>query len=453
MSRALACFGLCCSLLLPTGTAQAWELETHVGLTHQAALQGRLDAWLRERGLGSGLYETLALEPRARRAAREAERYALDDRGLLDELGSLDAALGVSPDGARQPALAWMLAGAALEGARMDRVRNHFLDPRHGGGLAERGPNGSERLRIDGARDGSGTVRGVFTGANFDGTGERADRWIESVDNPLSRIRLLDELERAAVSGTPAGRQAALARALVCMGALEHVLQAVGDPAHARGDFTVNYSSAGAPLEHWAAQRYGLSVPPAAPPGSTATRLAAFITAPDGSGLGDEVARAFVSPGTLPGMEGALPQPRLQPGPEPQGILAGPLVHELVVYRRVPGGVSYTLSPAALAEAAEVLLPRIARRSVQLLDFLLRGALVPSDDGGFRVGPLGLGRGHLTYLEEGLDGIRRVVISRTTEGGAPGTVLLTGNPSARGVLSFRGVDENGEPIALSAVRR
>jgi hypothetical protein len=405
------------ALLFLSGTASAWELETHVGLTHQAALHSRLDAWLRERGLSSGLYETLALAPQTqRRVNRESDRYTLDDRGVLDELSRLDAALGVSPDGARQPAVGWLLAGAALEGSRMDRVRNHFVDPRHGSGLAEQGPTGSQRLRVESARDGSGTIRGIFTGANFDGTGERADRWLDSPENALSRTRLLDELERASIAPTIAERQTALARALLCIGALENVLQSVGDPAHARGDFTANYTQAGAPLERWAAMRYGRSVPAQGPDSPAPVLLAHFIVAPDGSGLADEVARGFVPPGS-----------------------------------RAPGQGPGKVSPGAVAMAADSLLPRIGRRSSQLLDFLLRGAIVADEDGGFHVGPLGLGKGHITYVEENIDGTRRVVLQRDTQGGAPGATLLAGIGRGKGVLVYRGTDANGEPIVLSAI--
>ncbi len=428
---ALAGFG---ALLVAAPAARAWELETHVGLTHRAALASRVDAWLRARGLDAGLYEIIAL----------------GDRALLGELALVDAALGVTPDRARQPALAWLLAGAALEGARMDRVRHHFVDPRTGGGLDE--------------DDAAGTVRGLFTGASFDGTGMRADRWLDAATNALSRPRLLDDLERAAAAEQPAEREAALARALVCAGALAHVLEAVGDPAHARGDFAVNYGAAGAPLERWARDRYGLAVPAPAPRGPAPARLASFVTAPDGSGLADEVARAFLSPGTLPGGGRALAAPPLEPGREPSGVVAGPWVRTLVGYRRTGRGVEYTFTPAALAEATDALLPRIAARAASLLDFLFRDAIAIRRDGDgltVAVGAEALGRGRFALFAEQPDGRRTRLLERETRGGAAGTALAELDAAAakafagarRVVALYRGVDAAGEPIVASAAAR
>lgn len=449
---------LACGLLFAQ-PARAWELETHVGLTNRAALHSRLDGWLRAHGLTSGLYDTLSLEPGARRQANDAARYVLDDRSLLDEISQLDSALGVSPDGPRQPALAWLLAGAALEGARMDRVRNHFLDPHaHDGALAEDGSNGSARTRLDAARDGSGSVRGIFTGANFDGTGLRADRWIDSRNNALSRTHMLDELERAATAETEPQRRAALARALVCAGSILHVLQAIGDPANARGDFTVNYTIAGAPLERAALLRYGRSVPEPGVPGAPALVLARFFTSPDGTGLGDEVARSFVSPGTLPGGAGALPLPKLSPGPEPHGLLPGPWVKMLATYRRGADGVHYALPPEAFAEAVDALLPRIARRSAQVLDFLFTDALEFRLDAGdplsIRIGAGALGKGTIALYLETEDGKRTQLIKRDTQGGLQHAELATAGttlPVGRSLVAvYRGLDASGDPIVSTA---
>jgi hypothetical protein len=410
---------LYCALLFlsaASAPASAWEVETHVGLAHRAALHSGLDAWLRARGIESGLYEVLALQPEAHRdAGSDPLHVLLADRGLLDELARVDAALGVSPDGARQPALAWMLAGAALEGARPERARNHFARPVPGG--------------------------------------VRADRWVEALDNALSRGRMLDVLDRAASGETPAVRQAALARALVCAGAIVHVLSAVGDPAYARGDARVNFHDAGAPLERVAQRRYGRSVPlPIAEEqvGPAPAQLPRFFTTPDGTGLGDLVARSFVSPGTMDGSWGA---PRLAPGPEPSGVVPGPLVHTLVAYRRESGGVRYTLTPAALTEAVDALLPRIARRGAQLLDFLFRGTIgVTRNDKEIRfaVGALAIGPGHVTVLNEDAHGKRTPHFNADTAGGPPGTFLHSFRGVGQPVLVYRGVDRNGEPIVLTA---
>ncbi len=450
----------------------AWEIETHVGLTQRAAMASQLDRWLRAQGLAAGMRDGLALEMRVDKVQKIARPVRAEDRGLLDELSMLDSALGVAPDGARQPALSWLLAGAALEGARIDRIRHHFVDPRrgfgadHATGLIE----GGAAARIGGLGTGLGSLRGVLTGASFDGTGDRADRWMDApvAHNPLSRRCMLDELYTAATAPEGAVRAAALAHALLCAGAVLHVLEAVGDPAHARGDFAVNHGVARAPLARWAALRYGLSVPAPMEGAVPRVRLAAFVTTSDERGLADEVARSFVSPGTMPSSARALPLPALTAGREPQGSLAGPSVAHLVAYERMGGEhVRYTLPANAIAEAVDALLPRIAADATLLLDFLLRGSLrievTPAvDRAPLKVtvhdGQLALGPGQIELFLESRDGVRRRVQGGPTQGtkaGNPmadfelGSSVTRPTDDQRVIAVFRGTDENAEPIVLS----
>ncbi len=452
---------------------RAWEIETHVGLTQRAAIASQLDHWLRAHGLAAGLREGLAIELRFDPARKEQRPVRDEDRGLLDELATLDGALGVAPDGARQPALSWLLAGAALEGSRIDRISNHFVDPRrgvgalHSTGLAE----GRVAARVAGLRSGLGSLRGVLTGAAFDGTGERADAWMDAPAsrNPMSRARMLDELYAAATAPAVPARGAALAHALVCGGALLHVLEAVGDPAHARGDFAVNYGTAHAPFARWAALRYGLSVPSPSEGGATRTKLSAFVTTPDGRGLADEIGRNFISPGTMPGTPRALPSPRLVAGLEPRGSLAGASVAHLVAYERVsPREVHYTLPAYAVAEAVDVLLPRIGADATLLLDFLFRGSLrvqitAATAQTPLKVsvtnGSLALGAGQIELFIESKTGVRRRVQGGLTQGSQAsnpiadfelGGAVRRPDDDHSVVAVFRGVDEHGEPLVLSA---
>ena len=86
---------------------------------------------------------------------------------------------------------------------------------------------GSVAARVAGLGTGLGSVRGTMTGAGFDGTGERADRWIGApvARNPMSRACVIDELYLAATSPAATARASALAHALICAGAVLHVVE------------------------------------------------------------------------------------------------------------------------------------------------------------------------------------------------------------------------------------
>lgn len=403
-------------LLVSATAASAWQIPTHVGITHRAIQRSTLDAWLRKNGLGDGLYEVLGL------AKRPTTAGPIDDAALLEELATLDASLGASPDHGRQPALAWVLAGAALEGADMQRVRNHFVNPRTHRGLDEHARFADGKSTLDGARQGISTVRGLLAGGAFDGTGLRADVWVELERNPLSRPHFLDALYRAHTARSATERASWLARALVCVGSMLHVLQAVGDPAHAHGDFAVNYLAAGAPLARWVDARYGTATPPALQAGAARARLRSFFTSDDHSGLADQVARTYGSPGAPSGL------PMRNP-----------------------------------AEVADELLPRLAAESAALLDFLLRGSLQLSaaryEKGvlkiDLQVGSVPIGAGELELYEEEADGTRTRISSGHVAGGVSGVTLRSFSDDElpagrRRIAVFRGLDGNGEPIVLAA---
>src|SRR5262245_19801792 len=94
---------------------------------------------------------------------------------------------------------------------------------------------------------GTGSLRGVFTGASFDGTGRPSLDWMTAEDNDLGLVRLLDARERAVSSASPAAREAALAEALVVTGALLHLVQDAGEPALVHGDYRVEFKRDGGP--------------------------------------------------------------------------------------------------------------------------------------------------------------------------------------------------------------
>ena len=396
--------GVTVGLSMFGSAARAWELETHVGLTQRAVQHTGLDAWLRRHGQDAGLQEELDLRG-------EDGKLAPRDAALLGELSAVDAALGAVPDSGRQPALDWLLAGTALEGIGIEHIRNHFLDE-HQHGLDERERLSSMRVRFVDVRAGLGTLRGAFTGVNFDGTGMAADRWVDAKSNSLSRPTLVAAQLEAVRAPTPRLRAAALARALVATGAVLHVLEAVGDPANARNDFYTSVLVAHSPLERYAAERYGMLVPSALGKGPPRETLAAFFHASDGTGLTDEVRRAYLSPAT----QATRP------------------------------------TTADLAATADTLLARIGAESAALLDFLFRGTLELEQTEGVVVVRAGLGLGAGTfelYLDDA-DGRRSLVRKREVASIAAGGELTRFEhlDAARAVVVFSGVDAAGEPVVV-----
>ena len=226
------------ALLACPSPARAWRPVTHAGLAEKAALASTLQAVLVDRlGRGLGLYEPLALTK------------GPADQALLQAVTLLDPADGDVPDGKRQSALGWLIAGAVLEGAPEGRNRHHLLD--------------------------------------------EATGWLTSPKNDWNLPRLLDERERAATASAPQEREAALARALVATGALVHVLTDVGEPSHARSDLEA-LTVEDAPLERWVAARYGREALPEAN-GEPIARphLADYLHDASGGGLADDVSHRF----------------------------------------------------------------------------------------------------------------------------------------------------------------
>ncbi len=409
MTRSLRA-GVLSGFVIFGASAWAWQLPTHMGLTHRAVQRSTLDTWLRHHQLGDGLYEILGISKRG------------DDAELLGDLAVLDASLGASPDSGRQPALGWLLAGAAVEGTDIQRIRHHFVDPRTHKGLDERARFSDGKSSIDGSKQGLTSVRAMLAGATFDGTGIRADEWVDNDRNPYSRGHFLAALQRTHTAATPMERSAALARALVCAGSILHVLEAVGDPAHAQGDFAVNYLRAGAPLERFVEDRYGMETPPALQAGAPRKRLRDYFTTDDATGLADQVAVGYGSPG------------------RPSSPMS------------------------ANADVAEQLLPRIAAESAALLDFLFRGSIVLSEARyqkglmkiDLEVGALPLGAGEIEIYDENSNGVRTRIARAPTSGGASGAVLMSFTDvelpaGAKKIAVYRGLDAAGEPLVLGAV--
>jgi hypothetical protein len=440
MTRVFVCIAICTAVCTD---ARAYDPPTHAGLTERAALASSLHKRLMERlGRPLGLYEPLRLD--------------LNDGDLRQRLSRLDPEGGFAPDerGAAS-ALAWLTAGAVLEGVPAHRTRNHFFDPTNGAGLSD--DDGSPlRTRFADVSNGIGTVRGIFTGANFDGTGVASPAWLAGPRslNDWGLGRFLDERERAAAAPLAAEREDALARALLAAGAILHVLEDAGDPAFVRNDFRIELEQNGAPYDRFVERRYGrLAVPE--PGGAPIARahLEEYFRDHQGGGLAERTARRFFTDGTLPGT-GRYSLPVASAGRAAHGWAQSDDLRHLLAWRRYGDEIVWTLDDRCRLDYAEALLPEIGRYAAGALELLFRGRLdLAEKDGALHVavGELALGAGRVTIFADTPDGARKPILSRAVSGAAPGEELgFASRPAgtAHATALFRGVDTAGEPIVI-----
>ncbi len=372
---------------------------TQAGLVEKAALASDLHRVLIEQfGQPMGLLEPLRLQGVPAVGSPEA---------LLERaLATLDPAEGYRPDRQRGlSALGWLGAGAVIEEVPAERGRHHFFDPTTGRGLDDgahlAGTVHALRLAIDGPVG----VRGVATGSAFDLTGKPATEWLVSPENALSVVQLLHWVGRAGSGETAAVRNDAVARALLCAGAISAVVADTGDPAHARNDFRTAYRSRGevgpwderSAYELAVARAYGRSAVPEPAARKLRPNLAAFISAPDGQGLADRTARAFFSAGTVPEPVFAdrqstprsiadrarlslrHPHPTVSalslpagPGATTVRYLRDDKGRRILAYRREPAQVRFFLDEAVYADTAAAQLPEIGGYLIGVLEHLFR---------------------------------------------------------------------------------
>ena len=424
------------------GVARAYDPPTHAGLTEQAALASTLHRKLVDRlARPLGLFERLRLEP---------------DAELRHRLDRLDPEGGFVPDerGANT-VLAWLTAGAVLEDVPAHRERNHFFDPSSGAGLDEMGQL-ALRTRLTDVQTGIGSMRGVFTGASFDGSGVASYAWAIAprAQNDWGLNRFLDERERAATSSRPAERDQALVCALLAAGALVHLVEDAGDPALVRNDFRVALEADDRSYERFVVTRYGrVAVPEPGGAAIVKSRFLELFRDGSGGGLAERTQRRFFSPGTLPDSgRYALPEAHARSGPA--GWARSEDVPHLAAWRRTQSGVSWSLDERAFADTARLLLPEIGRYATGALEFLFRGRLaVTTADDLVRVklDEIGLGAGTVTLYADGESGTRQKLVADKVTGARPGTELLKAPrpPWARQVAAvFRGYDDAGEPIVI-----
>jgi hypothetical protein len=458
--RPLRRLAMVLALALVPATAAAWEPQTtHAGLAEQAALAARLHKRLVSLGFVGGLFEPLTIPP-------------ADAPALFSAIKLLSPTHGSVPDArGRQAALAWLTAGAALADIPASQAANHFFDPATGAGWVppQRGLGGRLRELV-----GQGAVpdRGI-----------PAADWLTAKTNPFNLDQFLNQYAKAVSATTPGERSRYMAAALVAAGALLHTLGDLGAPSRVRGDAAAQLEPLGAGpddlgsrFERIAALTYGRLGVPA--PSRTVTRshLRDFITAKDGGGLADLIARSYFSPHTLPEPTRvsdnarpalARPQPALPTRLnlmaahyEDGATLRSPSGTCLARYRVERDVLTFSIDDDCALDQLAVILPEVAAYEAGLLDFLLRGELTISAGGQITVAGTGLGAGSVEILVEDDRGVRTSIATAAVaapaapaaaagSGSAAPTSLASVAAPATGtrvVAVYRGVDAAGEPI-------
>jgi hypothetical protein len=460
---ACACAGFGASVVVAP-RARAWEAETtHAGLTEQAALASKTHAWLQTAlGRRQGWYETVTV-PRVEAVA------------LYQKLANLEPSTGAVPDNrGNLTTLGWLVAGSILEDLPPQRGRNHFFDPIHHTGLTGEGTHGW--FTATGPK-----LLGSLLGERLPDHGVAAPDWILAKENDLGLTRFWRELELAATAPEGAARDLHLALALICAGAMAHVLQDMGSPSRTRDDLAAHLESLGAGpsdrgsrFERLAGVLHGSLGVPAPAQVEHRQRLRDFFTAADGKGLADLTNTGFYSAGTLPAerileidqkpaevladvtrsQRFASPRPKemtLRAAAGPDGATIRDSKGTCLASYRVDGRqLSFSIPDQCALEQLAVILPRVSGYTAGLLDWLFRGALsVEADVDTISVTAVGekLGGGKVTLLGENAQGKRLVLGSAAATGGeALGRFTVETRGMVKVIAVFHGVDSAGEEV-------
>lgn len=444
--------GICLLLagLACAASASAYEASTtHAGITENAAYASRLSRILSETlGLSLGLYEPLKLPFTGAWGER-----------LGDALVKLDAAQGYAPGwgpAGLLPAVEWLIAGSVVEEVPAARAANHFFDPLTQRGVAQGGYLDGVGLRMDALKAGTATVRDVMTGAAFSGSGEASIKWMNSPLNDRGLACFLENRERAVSAPTRDARSAALAQALLCAGALLHLIEDAAEPALVRGDDRVEFGQLGGPYRRYVAENFGrLGIPKADGKPTTVAHLIDLISNQAATGLADRTAKRFFSSGTLPGSPSAGARAtQVKASPARAGyISADGLAHLARWQRNRANEVIWTLDDNCYADYAAVLIPEATLAALSAIEHLFRGEL-RLRDGNIVLGGIGLSRGRLTIFTEDAAGTRTPAGQHNLENIRAGETLLDAAtlPAGKRVAAvLSGVDENNEPIVISVV--
>ncbi len=469
MRRGIVAAALALTCAAPA--VRAWEAaSTHAGFTESAALGSKVHLTLADAyGRALGWYEPLTVGKDG--TAR-----------LFDELARLEPSEGYVPDGrGRQTALGWLLAGAVIEDLAVNQPKNHFYDPIHKTGLTGKNVRGLKAL-VDKHYFAALVSEALAT------KGVAAPDWIVAKDNDFGMARFLAEVEKSATAPTRAERDQHLAFAMLCAGAMTHVLEDMGAPSRTRDDLAEHLSTLGAGMadrgsrfERLAALAYGrLGVPLSTTPVVRA-HARDYFTAADGKGLADLTNRRWFSSGTLPGrvtvnslesptdVLAAVKRTLVFASPAPEKALdletaasdAGAVLRDadgvcLAQYRLREGVLSWSIGEDCAAEQISAILPTVSSYTTGFLAFLFRGTLATEASGAVTVGATPLGGGNLQVLAEAADGTRRPLATTAVEGGATGTTLVGVGEVPEGTIRviavFRGHDTNGEEIVAIGVK-
>lgn len=477
--------GLSWFTLASGGDALAFEDETHAGMTAEAALRSRLHEALRAMGLELGLFEKLAILPSAT-SPREYHQLRL-------QLSRVDPTGGYFTEELRQWAIGWLMAGAVLQQHDRTNDRHHFLDPTTGGGLSDAKPPLGALLGLAATIDGPDTFRQLLTGTAFSLTGLPASAWIRDARNPHDLAELASWLARALTEKTAPLRAHALARALLSLGGLLHVLQDMAVPAHTRNDYVEGHLQRlggspfdrGSGFERFVQLSFGSRALPA-PRHRVAprARIQDYFSNATWTGLADLTHAHHFSPGTLP--------PPLEIGPLATAVdverrasarmrYKRPAVHgidlgcaregrvcylrrrehagPLLAYRMDrTGRLTFALDRRCLADSAARLVPLAIAFTSALIDHLLRGKLEPSweRDGQAIVrnaGPSLLRHSVRLVALRGSDREQLLLRhgGRLAAGATIGPFAVEVPPDSDAVWAvIAGVDENDDPVLAHA---
>lgn len=321
-------------LLASSSTARAWDpSRTHVGITERAVAKSEVHSrWMEGSAKQRGWFTPLRIDPQRLRSEERrllllAMREAHADVGSIAGGGpgacpKLPAPIEtrercVDGDIWETTALGWVRIGIALEVAERDRLLHHFVDPDEPGKprWKVRGEGRSRWRRVE--RRAGGPVASRVGRSGFAGQGTSAIGWLDDRDDPFAPPAMHDHLVRAALSTNAADRDRHFALGMVGLGALLHVVQDLGMPAHARGDLagllvplSPEQGDRGSPLAETARVAFGRAGlpeplalggrPPDADAHASDDLHALLLGDATHEGLVQRAAQRFLSDGSLP---------------------------------------------------------------------------------------------------------------------------------------------------------
>jgi len=502
--------------LLAAAPAQAWDPSTtHIGLTQKAAVNSAIHSrWMRGSELQRGLFSPLRVDPALLtpaelRLVQKALRNAPAASGAR-ALGGPGACPGaqaprstqrfcVSGDLWQLSALGWLELGVVAELTPPDRATHHFVDRTDRSKPKWRDPSVPGWLiRSRSTRSNGAPLAGQATRTNFAGSSESAVQWLADEVDPLAPTRLHYHLERAYTSASAQIRDHHLALALLCTGALLHVVQDMSVPAHARGDAAAFFQplsevrgDRGLLLQEYAKLRFGRrGIPELAPEATTAVRgrpladsLLGHILGGQGfEGLATFAATRFLSTGRLaPAQtlsEDLSPEQaaqtvlmdsgldpietegaKLAPWPSTSGYVLTATGRPLAAFERDGfGRVRTFLDEAVFRDSLALLLPQALDVSRSVLDHLWpawpatqhdpANGTIEFDVPGTIVDPV------LLVLHQRAEGERKIVVKSELTPGKRNRVR--GLPTKLGeaerlVLVLRGKHPEGGPVVLEHI--